>query len=150
MTEKLTTLLPRGSAVRRRRAWKITQPDMAWKTIRKVEGGLPFSTIEELAAQLDEGVADVARVARVPPKTLARRREAGSFTSLESDRIARLGRVFGEALRFFDGDEEAARTWLRRKRPALRNHAPLELAATDAGAREVERLLLQLDHGVVP
>ena len=75
---------------------------------------------------------------------------SGDSTGDSTDRLARVARIWDATVEFFDGDAEAARTWLQRPRAALRGHAPIALAATDAGAREVERLLVQLDHGVVP
>lgn len=122
----------------------------AWATIERVEQGLPFSSFEWLTTRLERTESEVARIARITTKTLSRRRDTGTFTELESDRLARIARVWETTVEFFDGDEDAARGWLTRERPALRGHTPLALSSTDAGAREVERLLIQLDHGVVP
>lgn len=42
----------------------------------------------------------------------------------------------------------AARAWLSTPAPALANRTPVEVAATDVGAREVESLIDRLEHGV--
>ena len=57
-------------------------------------------------------------------------------------------RVFGRALELFEGDSQAAERWLSSPRAALGGATPLELAKTEAGAREVEALIGRLEHGV--
>jgi putative toxin-antitoxin system antitoxin component (TIGR02293 family) len=44
---------------------------------------------------------------------------------------------------------ESARQWLETAIPSLENHRPLDLAATEPGAREVEDLIGRIEHGVV-
>jgi putative toxin-antitoxin system antitoxin component (TIGR02293 family) len=62
--------------------------------------------------------------------------------------LLRTVRVFGKALMLFDGDVDAARTWLSTPAPALGDRTPEDVAATDLGAREVESLIGRLEHGV--
>ena len=57
-------------------------------------------------------------------------------------------RVLGKALKMFEGDSRAAERWLSSPRRALGGATPLELAKTEAGAREVEALIGRLEHGV--
>jgi putative toxin-antitoxin system antitoxin component (TIGR02293 family) len=64
----------------------------------------------------------------------------------ESDAIARLLRVTQMARRIFR-DDEFARQYLNLPNPVLNNKIPIELAATDAGARDVEAALLHFAHG---
>ena len=45
---------------------------------------------------------------------------------------------------------EAARRWLQEKHAALGGHSALELARTEYGARMVQTLIAQLEHGVFP
>lgn len=135
--------VPKG----RRRSKRLTS---TWQTIDRVADGFPFTFFEELSSRLHWTETQLASLLFIEPRTLTRRRRAGSFTRLESDRLARVARIWDATLEFFDDDAEAARTWLQRPRAALRGDPPIALAATDAGAREVERLLVQLDHGVVP
>jgi putative toxin-antitoxin system antitoxin component (TIGR02293 family) len=66
----------------------------------------------------------------------------------ESDRLVRIARLFGRALDLFDGNVDAARTWLATQQPALGDLAPLELAKTDVGTIEVERLIGRLELGL--
>jgi putative toxin-antitoxin system antitoxin component (TIGR02293 family) len=84
----------------------------------------------------------------IPKRTLARRsarREA--LTSEETDRALRLARIGSEADRVFANPEKAAR-WLRRPNPALAGQTPLSLLKTEAGARAVDDILGQIDHGL--
>jgi putative toxin-antitoxin system antitoxin component (TIGR02293 family) len=45
-------------------------------------------------------------------------------------------------------DASAAADWLTEPLRALGGHTPVELCATDAGAREVEQTLSRIEHGV--
>jgi putative toxin-antitoxin system antitoxin component (TIGR02293 family) len=62
--------------------------------------------------------------------------------------LVRFARLFRLATELYDGDEEAAREWLRKPAPALDGETPLDHADTEAGAREVEVLIGRLEHGV--
>jgi putative toxin-antitoxin system antitoxin component (TIGR02293 family) len=44
---------------------------------------------------------------------------------------------------------DAARDWLRERQVGLGNRIPLELMGTEAGSREVEDLLLRIEHSVL-
>jgi putative toxin-antitoxin system antitoxin component (TIGR02293 family) len=48
----------------------------------------------------------------------------------------------------FDGDRDAAKSWLAEPQRALGGHVPLAMAGTEVGAREVERVMGRLEHGV--
>ena len=45
------------------------------------------------------------------------------------------------------GDLEEARQWLKTPQRGLHGAVPLDYAKTEMGAREVENLLSQLNHG---
>jgi putative toxin-antitoxin system antitoxin component (TIGR02293 family) len=47
------------------------------------------------------------------------------------------------------GDAEKAGRWLRKPNRALGGTRPLDLLASDVGARMVERALTRIEHGVV-
>jgi putative toxin-antitoxin system antitoxin component (TIGR02293 family) len=83
----------------------------------------------------------------IPRKTLSHRRKIGTLTAEQSDRLARVMRVIGAAEETFGNEAKAAR-WLRRPTNALDGEAPLGLLDTSEGAREVERLLSRIDHGL--
>ena len=81
-------------------------------------------------------------------RTLARRKESGRLEPSESDRVARISRVFARAIDLFDGSVDGARAWLTQPAGALGDRSPLEFARTDAGAIEVEHLIGRLEHGI--
>jgi uncharacterized protein (DUF2384 family) len=90
--------------------------------IQKVKTGLPVKSFEKLGKKL--GVSD----------------------NLLSQRIARL---YDKALDVFE-DEKSAEKWLKEPARGLGGDIPLEYAKTELGAREVERLLSRIEHGVFP
>ncbi len=114
----------------------------------RLEDGLPFEALERLRRVLDLPLAGISALLRIPPRTLARRREARRLQPDESDRLVRLSRLVGLALRLFDGDLALARGWLNTPQRALGGEAPLAFATTDVGAREVENLVGRLEHGI--
>jgi putative toxin-antitoxin system antitoxin component (TIGR02293 family) len=56
--------------------------------------------------------------------------------------------LFGKTLELFEGDRDVATEWLTTAQPALGGAVPLDLARTEVGAREIERLVGRLEHGV--
>jgi putative toxin-antitoxin system antitoxin component (TIGR02293 family) len=82
------------------------------------------------------------------PTTLRRRKLDGRLRADESDRLVRLARIFDQAFDLFAGNAEQARGWLTSSQPALHGATPLEYAATEIGAREVESLIGRLEHGI--
>jgi putative toxin-antitoxin system antitoxin component (TIGR02293 family) len=67
------------------------------------------------------------------------------LSEAESDRALRVARIADEAERVF-GDSDKARRWLSAGSHIL-GAKPLDLLATDAGAREVEAELIRIDFG---
>jgi len=99
---------------------------------------------------IDRGVLNAKQVYRViPERTFLRRLSSREPLKVpEGDAVARLLRVTGSAYRAF-GDAEFARKWLNLPNPALSGRVPIELAETDAGAREVEDVLGRFAHFVI-
>ena len=116
--------------------------------IRRIESGLPYRVLEDLASQSGLGAAAVASAVGIPQRTLARRKAAGRFEPDESERIVRFSRVFDLAAELFDGEREAALRWLQSSRKALGGKTALACLASETGAREVENLIGRLEHGV--
>lgn len=116
--------------------------------LKRVETGFNFNTFERFKRNVDLQTEDLAHLLQIRLRTLARRREKGRFTADESDRLLRVSRVFGKALALFEGNLEAARTWLSTPAPALAGRTPQDLSTTEVGAREVENLIGRLEHGV--
>jgi putative toxin-antitoxin system antitoxin component (TIGR02293 family) len=112
---------------------------------RIVEERLPLSSIEAFS---ENGLTEdeIYRFI-LPRRTLSHRKSRGEFlTHEESDRAVRLARVISLAEEVFGEDARAGR-WLRKPKVRFSGRTPLELLRTDAGARLVEEMLLQLDYG---
>lgn len=116
--------------------------------VRRIEKGLPYSAVESFLHRTGLSVQELCHLASIPPRTLQRRRVQGSLSAEESDRLARLSRVFGKAADLFEGDLESAIRWLRTPAKSLRGERPISFARTEVGAREVEALIDRLEHGV--
>lgn len=114
----------------------------------RVEAGLSYQSLERVRRALGVPTAQIAEFIWVPARTLARRREARRLQPDESDRLVRLARIVGLALKLFDGELEEARRWLLAPNVALGSEAPVRMASTGVGAREVEHLIGRLEHGI--
>ena len=109
--------------------------------------GVPAKRVQEL---IDKGVLGQKAVYRAIPERTFKRRLANRdvLKAPEADAIARLLRVTEAARRAF-GEEDFARKWLNLPVPSLNDAIPIELAETDAGAREVEAALGRFMHGII-
>ena len=114
----------------------------------RVQKGLSYAALERLRRVLDVPISRFAELIWIAPRTVARRKEAGRLRPDESDRLLRMARVTGLALQLFEGDLEEARRWLLSAQPALGGEAPVQLARTEVGAREVEHLVGRLEQGI--
>lgn len=116
--------------------------------LRDVERGLPYSAIERFSYNLSLSQDVVTTFVYIPRRTLTRRKQTGRLLPDESDRLLRASRLFGRALELFDGSRDAAIEWMMQPQPALGGATAVDLARTELGAREVERLIERLEHGV--
>lgn len=109
--------------------------------------GVPAKRVQEL---IDRGVLSQKAVYRAISERTFKRRLANRdvLKAPEADAIARLLRVTEAARRAF-GEEDFARKWLNLPVPSLNGAIPIELAETDAGAREVEAALGRFMHGII-
>lgn len=114
----------------------------------QLQKGLSYAAFERFQRNSGLGAAELGDLIQLPPRTLARRKGVGRLQPDESDRLARVARVFGRALALFEGDPEAARHWLSSRQPLLGKLVPLELAGTDIGALEVEHLIGRIEYGI--
>jgi putative toxin-antitoxin system antitoxin component (TIGR02293 family) len=116
--------------------------------LRAVKKGLSYRTFERFRRNTSLSFERVTDLIDIPRRTMTRRKRDGRFLPDESDRLLRASRLFGRTLELFEGDRDAATEWLTTAQPALGGIIPLEIARTDVGAREVERLVGRLEHGV--
>jgi len=118
--------------------------------IRELHRGLPFRSLEFLSSESGIPVSEIAPLVGIPPRTLARRKVSGRLALAESERLLRISRIFELAVGLFHGSVADAVAWLRTPRRTLAGNSPLAYSATEVGAREVENLIGQLEHGVFP
>ncbi len=114
--------------------------------VRLVEARLATASIEGLrrSGLTDDEIYSLI----VPRRTLTHRRARREALSREeSDRAVRLARIAALAEQVF-GDSERAWRWLRAAKRQFQGRTPLQLMATEAGARLVEELLYRIDEGM--
>jgi putative toxin-antitoxin system antitoxin component (TIGR02293 family) len=113
-----------------------------------VLAGLPVAVLKRVGAFLGIRAAKVGSIVQISEKTLDRRLKSGArLKPDESERVARLMRIISLAIATLES-EDNARQWLQRPLRELGGQTPLQLAATEPGSREVERVLGRIEHGV--
>ncbi|MEP2775567.1 MAG: antitoxin Xre-like helix-turn-helix domain-containing protein [Luteolibacter sp.] len=110
-----------------------------------LQNGLPRAAFEKLRTDLGTTHEELAEVLGIPLRTLARRTDR--FKPDESERILRVASVYRKALNVLVEKDAAAR-WMTREKRALSGLTPLRCCDTEFGAREVDRLLTRIAHGV--
>jgi len=113
-----------------------------------IRDGLPAEAFDWLKTKLGLTAEELADVVHIPRRTVSRRKKEGRFKPDESERVLRLIRLYQRAVQVLGGREEA-RKWMQESNYALGGETPLDFADTEPGARRVERLLGQIDHGIV-
>lgn len=111
-----------------------------------VEKRLPATTVKALVRG---GLSD-AEVYRliVPRRTLAHRIAKHQLLSKdESDKAVRVARITAMAEQVF-GEPERAWRWLRKTKRRFGGKTPVEMLTTEAGARLVEEMIGQIEHGI--
>jgi putative toxin-antitoxin system antitoxin component (TIGR02293 family) len=113
---------------------------------RAVAEGLPKRAVSHMAKLVVHGPKQQRTVVHriVPEATFKRRRDRLSLA--ESEKAERIARI--AAMAFDLWGEEDGRAFLSNPHPMLGGETPLEAAATDLGAREVEAILRALEFGL--
>ena len=112
-----------------------------------VEAGLPLTAIGEFVANSGLQLKDIYEVV-IPARTLKHRRDRKESLNLdESDKFARLVRVYSQTLRVF-GDKEKALHWLNKPKHRFVERTPIQMLRTELGGRMVEEMLIQIDEGM--
>jgi putative toxin-antitoxin system antitoxin component (TIGR02293 family) len=114
---------------------------------REIERGLPLSKLEEFSAYSGIAIKSLLEVV-IPPRTLKHRRQKKEPLSMdESDRLARVARIYELAAKVY-GSRDAGKEWLIRPKPRFDEKAPLTMLRTEAGEQAVQEALIQLDEGM--
>jgi len=112
-----------------------------------VRDGLPVSALDRVVRVVSPN--DVGLRYRLVPKASLARRKAGALSAAESERLARLARVWALAAEVWKSDE-AARTFINRPHMMLADRPPLDLILeSEIGASAVEDVLNRLQYGIV-
>ena len=114
-----------------------------WK---QVEQGIPLAALEEFAVYSGFLMKELLEVV-IPLRTLKHRRQRNEpLSPEESDRLARVVRTLGLAIRVY-GNAEDARDWLQTPKHRFDERTPLQLLRTETGELAVEEFLIQIDEG---
>jgi putative toxin-antitoxin system antitoxin component (TIGR02293 family) len=116
--------------------------------LRAMKKGLSYRAFERFRRNASLSFERASDFIAIPRRTMTRRKREGRFLPDESDRLLRASMLFGKILELFEGDRDAATEWLTTAQPALGGTVPLDLARSEVGSREVERLVGRLEHGV--
>jgi putative toxin-antitoxin system antitoxin component (TIGR02293 family) len=110
-----------------------------------VARGFPGAVVSKLAANAaPDQVEARRRVAALVTSaaSLKRRHRLSPAASERAERLARIVALAHQAL----GDADEAREWLNAPHTLLGSARPIEVAATDLGARQVERILHNIEY----
>lgn len=114
----------------------------------QVQIGFPFKAFVSLTKSMELTNQQLANLVQISDRTLNRRRKDGKLNADESEKLLRFSRIYTLAVDLFDGDSTSAQDWLSSANRALRGLSPLTASKTEIGSREVENLILRLEHGV--
>lgn len=115
--------------------------------LNTVEAGVPVAIMASFVAASGLQFSDIYDVV-IPARTLKHRKARKEALSRdESDKLARLIRIYDHAVRVL-GDKEKALHWLRKPLRRFAGRAPLAMLRTEFGARMVEEMLGQTDYGM--
>jgi putative toxin-antitoxin system antitoxin component (TIGR02293 family) len=114
----------------------------------RLEKGLPVSALERLAKVVAPG--DPSFKYRIVPRaTLARRKAVGRLSPAESEKVARVARVWAFAKEVWKTDD-ATREFLGGPHMYLRDRTGLDVAlGSEIGAQRVEQIIGAIKYGIV-
>ena len=113
-----------------------------------VRTGLPATSVVALAKTLRLSNGAMVDKLGIPQRTFTRRLSQGALlTPAESDRTARVARIYATAVDLL-GNGDIAAEWLVSPNRALSGRKPLDELDTDMGARRVEDVLGRIAYGV--
>ena len=110
--------------------------------------GLSIGSFFALRELLEISQEKLAKAIDVPMRTLHRRQARRERLKRdESERLLRFMRIEARARQIF-GRAERVREWMFSDNVALGGCSPFAFAETEPGAREVEKVLGRIEHGV--
>jgi len=116
-------------------------------SLESVEAGVPVDTMTSFVSASGVELKDIYDIV-IPARTLKHRRSRReSLSSDESDKLARLVRIYDHALRVFDHKEKAL-YWLSEPKRRFDGRTPLQMLRTELGGRMVEEMLGHIEYGM--
>ena len=120
------------------------------KEIEQIRKGFSWKRVDHFQKAYNLKDKRFARIIGISDRTLTRhRKEEEPLDPVASDRFYRMAKIIRLSANVFEDGERAMR-WLGRAQPGLAGMVPLEILDTEPGAHAVERLLTQIEHGVLP
>ena len=108
---------------------------------------MPVGALAELSRREALSAEEVDRLI-IARRTLAHRKaKEQRLNRIESERAIRVASLIALAEETF-GNPAKAQNWLRRPTAALGDRRPIDLLASEPGARVVEQLLYRIAHGI--
>jgi len=137
--------------VRKISEWLGEKPMTEFEMAQVVRRGLPLTTQTTF---LEHGLTkDEFHSIVIPLRTFRHRKERLNrglkevLTPDESDKAMRAARVLALAEQVF-ANREKALAWMRKPKKRFEGETPMDLLQTEAGARLVEQMLIQIDEGM--
>lgn len=118
------------------------------RLISAITQGFEVTVVDAVQRELDAPQKVVLEIAGISTRTLARRKKEGRLSTDESDRIASIAAVISAAEGLFEGDHKTAMAWITSPVKGLGGEIPLRLLKTEAGTRDVIRMIERLEQGV--
>ena len=112
-----------------------------------VASGLPGAVVSALAANAVGNEPEARRRVAALVTSPASLKRHVLLSPAASERAERLARVVALAVQALE-DADEARAWLNAPHPLLGSARPIDTAATDLGARRVERILHNIEYGL--
>jgi len=117
-----------------------------FQLIEKIEDGLPLSALDRVMALVAPDDAGL-KYRVIPKASLARRRHEKRLTATESERLARIARIWAFACDAWRNAEEA-RSFLFRPHAMLGDRRPIDVVIdSELGAQVVDGILGRLKYG---
>ncbi len=117
--------------------------------ITRIQKGLPFTSLERLEKHYRMTRKELLFMIGISASTAKRRQLQGKMSVQESEKIVRYARLLDSALGLMEGNKDSALRWLATPARGLGGQTPLDFAAISFGAQWVEKIIGQIEHGVV-
>jgi putative toxin-antitoxin system antitoxin component (TIGR02293 family) len=115
--------------------------------LQTVESGVSVATMANFVAASGLQFRDIYDIV-IPARTLKHRKSRKEpLTADESDKLARLIRIYDHTVRVL-GNMDKALHWLHKPLRRFAGRTPLQMLRTEFGARMVEEMLGQTDYGM--